>query len=298
MSTKAILAKLHSKKSAIIAGIPQTFTAAMSFESIVQGVGLACARNERLASCKPDNVYLCVLDVVRLGLDLSPLMQHAFLVPFWSKDANSFECTVMIGQQGKIELAFRTGLYASIVTETCHLNDDFEFDLARRHLRHSYDPKIADRGRMLFAYARAWLNGFDLNGPPNFQEIMSAHDFDKIEAASKKRSKGKLSPAYKAWRNEMARRSVLARMLKRSPKSRDLTAVLTREAEIAVRVNRGDVIEADFVHADPSMEPKKIAEAPPDYEQEARELEAEREQIAALPPARREGDDDADGDMP
>ena len=258
MSTLAILETLNAKRTPLGIAVPQTFRAALTVESIIQAVGLACERNERLAKSDPMTVYTAVLDIVRIGLDLSPMLQQAFLVPFWNKDRSCFECSAMIGQQGKIELAFRTGKYASIVTEVVHRHDDYEFDLARRHLRHSFNPDLADRGPGVFGYARAWLVGFDLDGPPNFQEIMTAHDFGKIESASRKRNKGKLSPAYAEWRNEMWRRSALARMLKRAPKSVDLAEVLNREAELAVRQRSGDVIDSTW--ADDADEPKAIAE--------------------------------------
>lgn len=248
MSTKAILATIDAKRPAILSVVPRTFRAALTWESIRNGIGLAVSRSEQLQKCDPLTVYQSVLDILRFGLDPSGVTGQAYLVPYYNKERRRHECSAIIGQQGKIEMAFRTGRYASIVTEVVHENDAYSFDLARRELSHTYQPN-EERGEPLFAYCRVWLTGFDLNGPPNFQEIMGISDFRRI-------AKGKRSPAYREWFGEMFRRSVLARCLKRAPKSIDLAEVLNREAELEGRVARGSLL--DFAEEAPAVE-----EAPP-----------------------------------
>ena len=251
MTTTAILATIDSKKGAILSIIPRTFRAALTWESIRNGIGLAVSRSEKLRQCDPLTVYQSVLDILRFGLDPSGVTGQAFLVPYYNKDRKRYECSPIIGQQGKIEMAWRTGLYASIVTEVVHENDSYSFDLARRQLTHTYDPNEA-RGEPLFAYCRIWLKGFDLDGPPNFQEIMGRPDFEKI-------AQGKRSPAYRLWFDEMFRRSALARCLKRAPKSVDLAEVLNREAELVGQVAQGSLIDFADGHTDdpPAEAPKK-----------------------------------------
>ncbi|MCK5495024.1 MAG: recombinase RecT, partial [Hyphomicrobiaceae bacterium] len=162
-----------------------------------------------------------------------------------------------------------------ILTGVAHAHDDYEFDLASGYLRHTFDPTLNDRGPAVFAWARVWVK--DSTDP--LTEIMPAADFQKIEDAAKKKNRGKLSPAYKQWRDEMFRRSVLSRCLKRAPKSTDIAEVLNRESSFAASTDpidvswtdagtsAPDVIDAEPEAAKPEEKPANKAndnnEAPP-----------------------------------
>jgi recombination protein RecT len=265
MSTSIILSKMKAKRGAIAAAVPQTFRGALTYESIMQAVGLACERSENLRKCDPETVYTSVLFLVRMGLDVSGYTGEAYLVPFYNSRTGRHECTPMVGQQGKIAMAYRSGKIDRILTGVAHAADDYEFDLATGFLRHSFDPTLTDRGPAVFGWARVWVKG---SADP-ITEIMPAADFQKIEDAAKKKNRGKLSPAYKQWRDEMFRRSVLSRALKRSPKSTDIAEVLNRESAFHANANPidvewmeadtsapADVIDAEHVEAAPPAEPE------------------------------------------
>lgn len=268
MSTAIILATIDRKRPQIMEIIPKTFRAALHWESIRQGIGLAVSRSPKLQECDPTTVYTSVLDILRFGLDPSGGTGQAYLVPFFNSRTRRQECQAIIGQQGKIEMAFRTGKYASIVTEVVHENDTYSFDLARRHLTHTYDPS-QPRGQMLFAYCRIWLTSAPADGPPSFQEIMGYEDFEKI-------SRGKKSPAYKEWYGEMWRRSVLSRCLKRAPKSIDLAEVLSRESEMASQQASGIIVDSTWEEpAAEVVEPPALPEPPMEVPEEKPKTRAE-----------------------
>ncbi|MCK5089401.1 MAG: recombinase RecT [Hyphomicrobiaceae bacterium] len=275
MSTEIIVSHLHAKRGALAAAVPKTFRGALTQESIVQAVGLACERSPNLRKCDPQTVYTSVLFLVRMGLDVSGYTGEAYLVPFYNSKAGRHECTPMVGQQGKIAMAYRSGKIDRILTGVAHAHDDYEFDLASGYLRHTFDPTLNDRGPAVFAWARVWVK--DSTDP--LTEIMPAADFQKIEDAAKKKNRGKLSPAYKQWRDEMFRRSVLSRCLKRAPKSTDIAEVLNRESSFAASTDpidvswtdagtsAPDVIDAEPEAAKPEEKPANKAndnnEAPP-----------------------------------
>ena len=277
MGMHEILATLDAKQQNVMSAVPQTLHAAMTWESIRQGVGMAIEQSPggRLGKCDPRTVYTSVLYIVRLGLDCSGYTGQAYLVPFWSTKRGRYECQPIIGVQGKIELAYRSGHIDRIVTGVIHERDSWSMDLAAGELHHAIDLRLEDRGPGLAGYARVWTRGAAL---PN-QEVMTAAEFDQIEAAASKRTRGNLSPAYKEWRDEMWRRSALNRALKRCPKSPDLMAVLSRESEMQGGVARGVVLDATWEDAgapeDADDDGPLISERPPAADPAPRERERE-----------------------
>lgn len=243
MSATAILATISGKQHEISNAIPKTFRGAMAYESIRQSVALACEKSDRLAKCSPRSVYAALLDAVRLGLDVSPLRQQAFLVPFYDSKTKGYKCQLIVGAQGKIEMAYRSGNVTKIVTNVVHENDDFAFDLASGDMRHTFDWRNpGDRGEIVAAYARIWLK----HGGDPIQELMTTVDFAKIVESHKQKNRGNMSPAYRDWYGEMFRRSVLNRALKRAPKSVDIAEMLERESGIEAKQVAGEMVDAAF----------------------------------------------------
>lgn len=273
---------LDTRKDQIMAAVPQTFRAALTWERIRQAVGTAIAKSKYLADCKPVSIYTSVLEIVGKGLDLG-MDGQAYLVPFKG------ECTPMIGSQGKIELAYRSGMIDNIVCQVIYENDTIDLDLATGQVHHPMTiadlqriAKDGGRGEMLAAYARVWVKGA---GQP-ILELMTLDEFHRIRDAAASRT-GKLSPAYKAWPSEMFRRSVLNRALKRAPKSRDLMELLNREMELepvgAANREAGNVIDADEEH-DQGPAPRELPDhgEPEDVEAELERLKS-RERAASRP---------------
>lgn len=254
---------LNGKKNALESAVPTTLRSTLTWERILQAVGMALAKSEKLRGCSPHSVYSSVLEIVGKGLDLG-MDGMAYLVPFKG------ECTAMIGSQGKIELAYRSGMIDKIVCQVVYANDTIDMDLANGTVHHpmtiAYLTQIANldgpgRGDMLAAYARVWVKG--VSEP--MLEVMTIREFEQIKKAASERTNGKLSPAYKAWPSEMFRRSVLNRALKRAPKSRDLLEVLNRET--ALESAGGDNAERDVLEtagaiADGAVDESRRIEAP------------------------------------
>lgn len=251
LTTGPVMGFLSSKQAAILGAVPRTLKAQLTWTYVIQGVALAISNNPKLAECNPHSVYTSVLHIIRLGLDPSGMTQQAYLVPFWDNRKNSQVCTPMIGQQGKIELAYRSGKITKIITQVVHEFDNFTHNLGDGSLSHSINLREPQRGKAIAAYCRIWL----VSNPDPLLEIMTLADFERIKATANKRNKGKLSPAYKAWPEEMWRRSVLGRALKRAPKSADLLDALTEEATFQKKRDRGDIIDVEF---DVSKAPEAI----------------------------------------
>jgi len=286
---------LNNKQKAIMGAVPTTLRSALTWERIMQAVGQALVKSTKLQECSPDSVYRSVLEIVGKGLDIG-MDGQAYLVPFKG------ECTALIGAQGKIELAHRSGMIDRIVCQVVYGNDTVEIDLAEGTVKHpltlAYLAKGVDdpdfRGPMLACYARIWVKGV----AEPMLELMTIGDFDKIKAGAAKRSGGRLSPAYTEWPSEMFRRSCLNRALKRAPKSRDLMEVLNRETALEEQDPDLNVIDAPSAQVSGHNAAAQLPDhgEPEDVEQELAKLK-ERERAparTATPPADWDrGDDDA-----
>lgn len=219
---------LDRKRDEIMSAVPASARGLLEFGRLRLTVGSMIASNERLARCSPMSILTSVIEIVSRGLDLGADGQ-AFLVPYGST------CQPLIGSQGKIELAYRSGLVDRITVQVIYERDDVELDLAAGQVRHTVSKSLmleiakgGSRGEPLAAYALIWLK----NSERPVLELMLFDDWSKIVENAKAKGRGRLSDAYRLWPGEMWRRSVLNRALKRIPKSRELSEALRRDLEV------------------------------------------------------------------
>ena len=84
-----------------------------------------------LAICTRESFAGCVMQAAQLGLEPNTPLGHAYLIPRKSKNlpADVRECTLIVGYQGYIELARRSGMVASIYAYAVRDGDQFEYEL-------------------------------------------------------------------------------------------------------------------------------------------------------------------------
>lgn len=253
MTMKATLALFDTRKDVILNVVPQTLRQRLTWESIRVQLAAELRKSQKLRDAKPVDVYSAALYIYQLGLEIGGHAQQAWLIPFEQrKKIDGKWVTVgitvnpMIGAQGKIEIAMRSGQIAGMTTQIVYENDDVVLDFINP-ANNRHRPNLRDRGEPLACYAQ-----IELTSGARLLELMSQDDFDKIREAAKKKNRDVLSPAYQEWPLEMWRRSCLNRALKRAPKSRDLLEVLESEDAIARggrlqarKDGRVDVIDAD-----------------------------------------------------
>ena len=271
---KAALALLDSRRDTILRVVPKTMRGIIAWENIRISVAMALAGEHRLAQAPPQSVYSSVLYILGLGLEIGGHGQQAWLIPYKGK------CTPMIGAQGKIELAYRSGRISFIRSAVAYEHDDFSLDLAAGTISHRPELR-GDRGAVLCTWAAIGVKG--MTDP--LVEVLTERDFGAIQDEAKRKNRGKLSPAYAKWPDEMRRRSAINRALKRAPKSRDLMEMLSTEVAVeqgaAVSV-RGDrvVIDAETIEAEAPALPEPVFD---EAELEAEQAERERVPVKTTP---------------
>jgi recombination protein RecT len=188
----------------------------------------------------------------QLGLDPTPAIGHAYIVPFGGQP------TFVLGYKGAVFLAADHGI--SFTTDVIREND--VYDVVRgtsEKLEHRYPPFNVARGRALAYYCVAhFSNGLR----PKF-EVMTLEEVEKI----RQNSPGKNSPAWKNHFDEMARKTVLKRLAKNVPIGTKLAQASAHDE--TVRIDRApEVLEADNYQATDDNEVADAEIIPDDDDQD------------------------------
>ena len=180
----------------------------MTEDRIAKAALLALSRQPKLAQCTTISFLTSMMKAAQLGLDFSGATGQAYLIPYKQ------ECTLIVGYQGMIEVAYRSKNVEYIDAQLVYENDECVFNLGT-------DPKImhipfmdGDRGDVKFGYAVARLKGVSI---PKI-ELMSAAEIMAIKARSPSRSQG----PWQTDESEMMRKTVIRRIFKYLPKTQEI----------------------------------------------------------------------------
>ena len=180
----------------------------MTEEKIVKAALLALSRQPKLAQCTTTSFLTSMMKAAQLDLDFSGATGQAYLVPFKQT------CTLIVGYQGMIEVAYRSKNVEYIDAQLVYENDECIFNLGT-------DPKIehipnmdGDRGKVKFGYAVVRLKGVAI---PKI-ELMSDSEMLAIKARSRAKSEG----PWVTDENEMKRKTVIRRVFKYIPKTSEI----------------------------------------------------------------------------
>lgn len=167
----------------------------------------AVVRTPALLKCTPASIVRATLQAAEVGLELGSPLGEAYLVPFWSRQANSEEAQFMAGYKGLIKLMCMAEQVSHIDARLVRQNDVFDYDYGTSP-KIVHRPGIGDgrqRGDIIAAYAiihyRDKLFQFD---------VMDRGELDKIRAGAKAKE-------YSPWNqhtDEMFRKCPVRRLSK------------------------------------------------------------------------------------
>jgi len=124
---------------------------------------------------------------------------------------------------GILKKAYQTGKIASIAVEIVHKNDVYR-RAAGDNAEIVHEPlDFGDRGPVVGGYAIVTMKASEGGGV--FREVMSLADIEKVRNVSKTKDRG---PWVQFW-EEMARKTILRRTLKRVPLSAEVDRVISRD---------------------------------------------------------------------
>ena len=201
--------------------------------------------NDKLMQCSQPSLLASMMNAAQLGLDPGGIMGHAYLIPYGR------ECKLIVGYKGLVELAYRSGKVRTIEARVVSSKDIFGLELGTQpHIKHI--PTLTDSGEFSGVYAVAHMK----DGGVHF-EHMTKKQVDAI----KNRSRAKNDGPWKTDYEEMAKKTVVRRLVKLLPLSVEVSkaVVLDEQAEAGLPQSVVDLPDADFTVVPP--EPK--AATPP-----------------------------------
>lgn len=186
----------------------------------------ALSSNPRLQECTPQSFLGAMMTAAQLGVEPNTPLGQAYLIPF--RNHGVMETQFQLGYKGMIDLAYRSGEISTIQAHVVYANDRFSYSFGLNPtLEHI--PATADRGEPTHVYAvfRTKDGGFGY-------DVMS---MDDVRQHAKKYSKSYGNGPWQTNFEEMAKKTVLKRVLKYAPLKSDFVRQLSTDESIKTEVS-------------------------------------------------------------
>jgi len=181
----------------------------------------AISAEPKLAECSTVSLIASIMNAAQLGLEINTPTGEAYVIPFKQK------AQLIIGYQGMISLARRSGQIVSISARAVCAKDEFRFAYGL-HEDLVHVPADGDRGPITHFYAVATLK----DGGHAF-EVMTVAQVKEVAARSQ--SRGASGP-WKDHFEEMGRKTAIRRLFKYLPKSIEIAEAV----DLDERAERGE----------------------------------------------------------
>lgn len=218
--------------------IKKALPSVMTPERFSRIVLSALSTNPKLAETTPQSFLGAMMTAAQLGVEPNTPLGQAYLIPFYNGKANALECQFQLGYKGLIDLAYRSGEVSTIMAQVVYENDEFEYAFGLEP-KLVHRPALEDRGEPKYVYAmfRTKDGGFGY-------EVMSISD---IRTHAKKYSKAYNAGPWQTNFEEMAKKTVLKRVLKYAPLKSEFLREVAQDEVIKTEVSE-DMYEVPNVY--------------------------------------------------
>ncbi len=239
---------VEAQKDQIARALPSVLTP----ERFTRMALTAISVNPALGRCTPQSFLGAMMQAAQLGLEPNTPLGQAYLIPY--KTHGTEECQFQLGYKGLLDLAYRSGEIKSIQAHEVFENDVFEYRYGLEpQLKHV--PAKKERGSVTHVYAVFETK----NGGYGF-EVMSVEDVEVHAARYSKAYSGGSSP-WKTNFSEMAKKTVLKKVLKYAPIHSDFVRGLSADETIKTELMPDMVSEPDVtVYVDESTGEAEVME--------------------------------------
>jgi len=221
-------------------------------ERFTRMVLTALSSTPKLQTCTPQSFLGGMMQAAQLGVEPNTPLGQAYLIPYGNV------CQFQLGYKGLIDLAYRSGEVSSIQAHEVHENDKFEYELGLEpKLRHV--PAKTDRGPVVWYYAVLKLK----NGGVGF-EVMSREDVEKF---AMKKSKAYRNGPWQTDFDEMAKKTVLKKVLKYAPLRTDFVKAVSADGTVKSTITENMADEPNEMYTTIDNEPEDAPEEDPKSEQ-------------------------------
>jgi len=264
--------EIEARRDALMAVMP----ANLDYDRFRRVVTLAVSKNPDLLECTASSIITAVIEAAQLGLEPTGSLSRAWLIaynknvgtkqnPKWAKEAQ-----LQIGYMGLVELALRSGRIRAAEARLVYDGDIFEVEFGTdQRIVHKPMFLTSNPEKISMVYAVVWRNDstWDI-------EVMRKDEIDGIRARSRSANHGPWVSDY----GEMARKTVLRRLLKRQPLTvetidaiqRDDETEYAQEAYVAPSESKARIMAklraptpGEVASSEPTVEEEAVAEVPP-----------------------------------
>ena len=202
----------------------------------------AISTNPKLAECSPQSFLGAMMTAAQLGVEPNTALGQAYIIPYFNGKQKCMEAQFQLGYKGLIDLAYRSGEVSIIQAQVVYEHDDFTYSFGLEPvLKHI--PAASDRGEPTYVYAmfRTKDGGFGF-------DVMS---MDAIHTFARQYSKSFSSGPWQTNFEEMAKKTVLKKVLKYAPLKSDFLRGMAQDGIIKTEVSEdmytvpGTVVETD-----------------------------------------------------
>lgn len=200
-----------------------------------------------LQKCDPYSFMGALIQCSQLGLEPGSGLGHAYLLPFGG------QVQLIVGYQGMIDLAMRSGKIDSIFAECAFEGDEFDYWIEDGEQRMKHRPVFSgtrspQNAKVIYACAK-------IRGGKSIFAVMSAEEIAIIEEENRK---GKaMSMVWQKHWLEMAKKTVIRRLYKLLPKSVEMADSYSYTATEHEGINMRRVAE-EALDLPPSPETQEL----------------------------------------
>ena len=203
---------------------------------------LTCLRQTpKLAQCTPQSVLGSLMTCAQLGLRPG-VLGHAYLLPFYDNRQGGQVAQLVVGYQGLVELAHRSGKIQSLIARTVYENDFFEVDYGLEDKLVHKPYMGGDKGQPVAYYAVAKFT----TGGHAFYVMSHPEMLVYRDRFAKSKKSGPWVDNFEA----MAHKTCVRQLSKWMPKSTELATAIAADETVRVdltpdAINYGEHPEGD-----------------------------------------------------
>ena len=192
---------------------------------LVRDALTALRQTPKLAQCTPQSVLGSLMTCAQLGLRPG-VLGHAYLLPFYDRRQGGQVAQLVVGYQGLVELAHRSGQIQSLIARTVYEHDHFDVDYGLEDKLVHKPYMGGDKGNAVAYYAVAKFttggHAFYVMSHPEMVEYKNRH--------AKSANRGPWVDNFEA----MAHKTCVRQLSKWMPKSTELATAISADESVRV----------------------------------------------------------------
>lgn len=200
----------------------------------------ALSTNPKLQETTPESFLGAMMTAAQLGMEPNTPLGQAHLLPYYNSKKRCLECQFQLGYKGLIDLAYRSGEVSTIQAHVVYEHDKFSYAYGLEpQLEHV--PAMGDRGSPTHVYAvfRTKDGGYSFG-------VMS---IDDVRRHAQRYSKSFENGPWQTNFEEMAKKTVLKRVLKYAPLKSDFIRGVSQDGAIHTELS-DDMFSAPAAYID------------------------------------------------